>query len=443
VVRRSPRTLVAIAIGVALLVNACGYPPAPLPEPAAGSGRAFGQWSPAGIDTCPKDLHDRYAVIGQNGKRYPTWHPAQITNPATGQLCSFGHEHGRDPAESDLWSWIQEKQAYNGEVEHAGLAFGITTEALTEWSAAEAAVGRTAVGDRFEDHVGHKVEWQNDVALERSAIGGRVPIGVTCDWLTKIHQGTHSPDALTENLHELQYFVRCSDGTEIAAITFSAVGAPGQFVRSCDKTTIVTPGGPTTANSPTGGGVRFIPDRTCINRWFLVAQGQYSDVSRAIYEDWITANYLRTPDGDWLAYYDPHFAVFNPSRFNEPGAAGRIGRVVHACGETEANGDRARNGICDAATDHGANPPVPWNDPQAGFDGATRETYFNQTSIDNAGGATTWYTDPFGGNARTTPFPGSIRQYICSLDNRSRPTLESQAFGGDRSYAGPTVHAPN
>jgi len=33
---------------------------------------------------------------------------------------------------------------------------------------------------------------------------------MTCDSLLKFHQGTRSPDALTNNLHELVYNIRCT-----------------------------------------------------------------------------------------------------------------------------------------------------------------------------------------------------------------------------------------
>ena len=38
---------------------------------------------------------------------------------------------------------------------------------------------------------------------------------IRCDVLTKLHQGTHSKDAFTNNLHELAYHIRCTDGTEL------------------------------------------------------------------------------------------------------------------------------------------------------------------------------------------------------------------------------------
>ena len=45
---------------------------------------------------------------------------------------------------------------------------------------------------------------------------------IRCDVLTKLHQGTHSKDAFTNNLHELAYHIRCTDGTELQDRTHCA-----------------------------------------------------------------------------------------------------------------------------------------------------------------------------------------------------------------------------
>jgi len=103
---------------------------------------------------------------------------------------------------------------------------------------------------------------------------------------------------------------------------------------------------------------------------------------------------------------------------------------------------RARGGECDWGT-NGGSLVFPWDDPRSPFNGSHRETYFNQTTLNNAGGPTTWYTDPFGGNASRTPFTGSIAQRVASLTNTRPYPLESQAVGANRPYGGNGVHAPN
>ena len=108
----------------------------------ATPARAFSIWNPGAGESCTKEQHDAYAVVGPDGKLYPTWHPP--TGPGG---CSFGHEHGRDPRGSDLYD------------DAGGMPFGVANEAL--------AVSDPA-NPRDEDHVGHKVEWENDMDLQFS-----------------------------------------------------------------------------------------------------------------------------------------------------------------------------------------------------------------------------------------------------------------------------------
>jgi hypothetical protein len=157
----------------------------------------------------------------------------------------------------------------------------------------------------------------------------------------------------------------------------------------------------------------------------------------------VSGNYLRKADGTQLAYFDPHFAVFAPSRFFDGALSDLTGRSMAACYETNANGDHAAGGACAASTNNGQDLDVTWDDPRSTLNGLTREVYFNQTTITNAGGPTVWYTDPFGGHASPTPFPGSVRQVLAAIDNTRAFPLESQAFGSTRNYGGQGVHAPN
>lgn len=405
---------------------------------AGGFAHAYGLWSPGRYDTCPKRLHDSFVVRGPDGKLYPTWHPPRVRLP-DGRWCTFGHEHGRDPRGSRLYGWLVRELSRPGAPGgRRGIPFGVANEALDVFAA-----HAPGAPHRHEDHVGHKIEWQNDVPLERALPGGvRRRTGVRCDFLMKIHQGTHSADAFGNNLHELVYAVRCSDGTALIATLLSAFGAPNQFVRACDKRTVIAAG--TAFAQPASGGARLIPDASCVSRYLLVPAGRFSDFSRALYEDWLSANYLRTPQGRLLAYFDPHFAVFNPSRYASSDTPPQLLRSIATCWLTEAGDQRARGGACDAATRYGARTtPLPFDSPESPFDGTHREVYFNQTLVDNAGGPVHWWTDPFGGQARRQPFPGAIRQYLAPRSNRSWPTLESQAFGARRPYDAPGVHAPN
>jgi len=121
------------------------------PEMApSGVSRAFSAWEPGPLDTCSRQIHDNYAVVGADGKLYPTWHPP--VDEATG--CSFGHEHGRDPRGSDLFDNV------------GYIPFGYANEAA----------------DFFAPHPGFKIEWENDVPMK---VGpgdvGAALFSVSCD----------------------------------------------------------------------------------------------------------------------------------------------------------------------------------------------------------------------------------------------------------------------
>ena len=380
---------------------------------------AYGLWRPTAYDTCSPAVHDAYSVVGPDGKLYPTWHPP--VDPVTG--CTFGHEHGRDPRGSDLYASI------------GPVPFGVANVALDVWS---------PDAPRHEDHVGHKIEWENDVELTLATPGGLRT--VRCDVLTKLHQGTHSRDAFTNNLHELAYHVRCDGGVELHSTTLVAIGVPGEFIRACDGVA-VSAGAPTPANSPVGAGARYIPDARCAER-MLVADGTLSDEDAALRELWVAYQELVTPEGGTLAYFEPSFAVFGPSRFFAPDAANQLGRTVDLCYEALPDGRRARGGGCAAATSAAATAAarLAYDDPRSPFVGVRRAVSLGRTSLTNDGDQARWYTDPFGGNASHTPFPGSVRQFISPVVARlvgAGSNYRTPLFGAARDYGGQGVHAPN
>lgn len=386
----------------------------PAPKPTGESSVAMRAWVPAAGDDCSRDVHDRYTTVGPDGKRYPTWHPP--TDPSTG--CSFGHEHGRDPRGSDLFGRVGD------------IPFGYANEQLDVWD---------PNGRRHEDHVGHKVDWENDVEF-RSGGGLGAFFSITCDVLVKLHQGTHSKDAFTNNLHELVYHAACSDGTEMHITLMAAIGKPGEFVRSCDGTR-VTAGSATPLNSPAGGGQRKIPDRSCIERHFLVSGGQ-SNFSAALHESWEIMAAVKRADGHTLASVNPYFQVFLPSRYHDLAAPNHTGRPMADCYQAEANGDRADGSLCRDATGNGA-VVISWDDPRSPFNGVRRKVDINGNRVDNDAGPNVWYTDPFGRGGKTESFPGAVRQWIARHSNPPGVSFSGPAIGSDRNYAGAKTHAPN
>jgi hypothetical protein len=352
-----------------------------VPGPAAKPAKALGIWSPSRFDSCPTALHDRYATRGPGGKLYPGWHPPVVRNPATGRRCTFGHEHGRDPRGSDLYRWVARHLG-------GGIPFGAASEALDAYAAAN-----PGTATRHEDHVGHKIEWQNNVRLlRRTRTGARRPISVTCDFLTKLHQGSHSADAFTNNAHELIYAVRCDDGTRLLTTTFARVSLR----------------------------------------------------ARGLQETWTSANRLATPAGRRIASWNPAFAVLDPARYRDPTQPAGLARTIDICWAPSPPLSIVLRSACALATAHGTrSTPLPFDDPRSPFTGTHRETYFNQTTITNRKGPRRWYTDPFGRSASPKPFPGALCQLVSPTNNTHRPTLQSQPFGAERPYSRPSVHAPN
>jgi len=409
-----------LAFPAAMLLAACADDGGngPTPPVETGVSVAYNLWQPGPNDNCTAEIHNAYSVVGQDGKRYPTWHPP--VDPATG--CRFGHEHGRDPRGSDLYR-------LSGDI-----PFGYANEQLAIWDPS---------GIRNEDHVGHKVEWENDVPFNLGdGVAGSV-LAVKCDILVKLHQGTHSKDAFTNNLHELVYYIDCDGGLTLGMTIMTAIGTPGEMVESCDHDVHVNVGAPTPLNSPDGGGKRTIPDRSCIEQYFLVPPGQNSSFGTAIHESWQLSANLFTASGRWLAGVNPYFQVFYPSRFYDPSLPNLTGRIVDMCFTTEPNGDRADGWLCDDATQDGTLTSLAFDDPRSPFNGVRRQVDINGNRVNNADGPTVWYTDPFGDNGRTEPFPGSIRQIVARMDNSDFFDFEGPTLGGDRDYGGLGVHAPN
>ncbi len=389
------------------------------PIASNGVSHAVGIWEPGPMDTCTREIHDSYTTVGPDSKEYPTWHPP--TDPATG--CSFGHEHGRDPRGSNLYAEV------------GAIPFGYANEQLDSFDPAL---------QRHEDHVGHKIDWENDFELHYSGdVAGQILQGARCDALVKLHQGSHSRDAFTNNVHELVYHIRCDDGTDMSLSILAAIGTPGEFVSTCDRDIRIIAGSPTPLGSPSGGGKRIIPTRDCVEQHMLVPPGERSNFSAALRESWQLSQSIRTASGRTVASVNPYFNVMRPSRFYDPAQEGLVGRPVAVCYEETTSGERAEGSDCDESTANGSLPDVSWDDPRSVFDGSQRSVDINSNRINNADGPEIWYTDPFGKNARPEPFPGSVRQYIGAVDNVLAVNPSGPTFGNRRDYGGPSVHAPN
>lgn len=416
---RVRRTAPMCAAAAVALVWACAEsaPFAPLDPPVATGevSVAYARWTPGPFDTCSQAIHDSYSTVGPDGKLYPTWHPP--VDPATG--CTFGHEHGSDPRESAIYDQVGD------------IPLGLANEMLDIFNPGM---------PRHEDHVGHKIEIGNDVQMNFGGAADAV-FEARCHFLIKMHQGTHSKDAFTNNMHEIAYHARCTDGSGVSMTFMTNIGDAGEFVDTCTGNSIFV-GTPTPPNSPDGGGRRIIPTRECVESRILVAPGDRSNFG-GLRESWQVSESIRTVDNQRLVSINPYFNVREPSRFFDPAQPDIVGRPMDVCYELMGN-RAARGGACDEVTGEGTIQGIAHDDPRTAFKGAVRDFDINSFRISNAEGPEIWYTDPLGLNAQTTPFPGSIRQWIAKIDNnRGGADLHGPRIGKEKNHAAASVHPPN
>jgi hypothetical protein len=466
-------------------------------EPARAWSHAMSRWQPhPTFDTCTIEEHDSYRVLGPDGRWYPTWH-APLHQRGDGTECTFGHEHGRNPRNSLLWRQILEAFYYDAnqnatmdaaEEAVTGLPFGYANEQLDAWSK-----HAKAPMMRHEDHVGHKIDYVNgepDLATHRMSddpVGGawvgqlgdgvvKRDTGVRCFYLTKVHQGVSTPDAFTNNVHEVFYFASCwhPQRTELAQrlsiATLVAFGRPGGFTSfqplgqpdGCsmrrNQAQDFTFVGLNDVNThyPTGPGDREIIHRECVEAGFLVRGEQFSG---NFYEAWPAELRIegRRSDRPIVSGVNLLFDVEDASRYFYPEGLKQargytkelgtnLGRSMDLC--YEKLGERqARGGACGLVTESGRITDITWDDPRSAFRGVHRGHYFKPGILDNLGGSEIVYTDPFGRRASRKPFPGAIRQFVSArrLNYSSLIGVPIDPRVADRRHddGGRTVHAPN
>ena len=379
---------------------------------------------------CSREIHARYWTYGPDGKVYPTWHP-----PRDPSGCPFGHEHGDDPRTSDLFGSV------------GWPPFGYTSEVLMD--------SQPLASHRHEDHVGHKVLAVNNSAVIQGDDGTSFfpPSGATiatCDILLKFHQGTHSPDAFSNNNHELLLNQRCATpGGQVTEVRYSALialgraggfspsecpGFGGQFIN-------VQPAVPADSPSDTRSLGRLITEPGCIQ---AIRDGRtHYD---PLYPDPVPFT-VSDMDDFWFSdvqvtgaglnfHLAPLFYVVNPSRYYDPSLPSKMGRIVDLCYTSLAGGS-----FCGAAKQvtQQTGQRVAWDDPRSPFKGTLREFRPGTFTLTNTG-PTTIYTDSYGQNASTTPFAGSIAQYF------SGNSTSMYVRGAIKDYgatAADQIHAPN
>lgn len=429
-----------------------------LPPTGMVSAHTYGAWNPTSFDTCPKQLHDTYWSIGDDAKTYPTWHPPVGIDPATNQQCTFGHEHGLDPRTSPHF------------LTQGAPTFGRANEGL------QGGANVTSADYRLEDHVGFKVavfryqgSWQN-TANDANMATAQPMAGVWCDIMMQYHQGTHSPDAFSNHLHELKYDSKCSAATGVDAGKYPGnpvttdvhvralvpLGEGGKYTNNCTSQKVVTTAaipasGPhTNPGSGTVDGERNIP---CLKENWSNGDQRFNQTWGPKYlgdlrELWTYGLNIQSPHG--TIQVGPYVGVFNPARVVDP-ANNALVQSINQCYRT----DNFRN-HAPVCTDVKAVPgTVSWNDPRSPFNGTLRSFAPKATYIwNNAATSRVWYSDAYGRYPSYTTFAGSIRQEACqcqgmvegAMVNNNVPT--SLGAGGfealiieDNRATG--VHAPN
>ena len=66
----------------------------------------------------------------------------------------------------------------------------------------------------------------------------------------------------------------------------------------------------------------------------------------------------------------------------------------------------------------------------------------SRTSSTSAGAKVVW-TDPYGGNASATAFPGALCQLVSATDNTATSSTRVQVFNRNKDNNATGVHAPN
>lgn len=359
-------------------------------------------------NACTVAQHSAYSAIGPDGKRYPVWHP-----PVDPSGCFYFHEHGANPATSPLDSL-------------GPVLFGYVNE--------QAFLGPST--HRHEDHPGHKVFVANNAVFAPTAqalINAPLP-PLTCHVLTKFHQGTHSQDAFTNNLHEQVVRLRCDNGWGFDVQMLSANGKAGTMRQQCGTQVLIAAGPAVPGDSPTAPplhrtsmGDRFIPTDVCAER------------SRPdLFEVWKTQNLIRGPSGGIIVQWAFYYSVSDPSRYF---SASGLRRSVDQCYRVVGGVFQTTSNPCLALRNNGTGVPVTWDSEESPFKGTQRGVRLTGFNTNNANGPVVFYTDVLGINTSLVPFPGSVRQHVLHGNYPYPLGGTTNSVGGN--YNAPGVRAPN
>ena len=261
--------------------------------------RAYYRDYPRQAGECSMEVHDRYWVRDAAGVTHPTWHPP--VDAASG--CHFGHEHGDDPRTSPNYAF--------GE----GVPFGFTH-------------GTGVEVDRHEDHVGHKVVVQSGWGLvDGNPQNGSQPAsdairgtGVSCDWLSKLHQGSWSRDALANNTHEYFLNLRCTDGVQLRLKQLVTFGPPELVTNICGNPPVGQTdalSNPDRSSEAFPSGVAATSGTAVVNA--LDGKREFACINNLLWKErleelWKSDGVIELPAGGFIQY-SPYYVVLNPARY--------------------------------------------------------------------------------------------------------------------------------
>jgi hypothetical protein len=425
----------------------------------------MGQWKPATQDDCTPAFHDTFFVIGPDGKQYPTWHPPQKTDPATGKLCSFGHDHGLDPSKSPLWPDLQRQFGYdanlNGtlddnELAVSGVPFGLASEQLVNSNT-----------PRVEDHTAYKIAY---ATAPRTLISGGIAASfdVTCDLFAAYNQPTSTEDAFGSNMFSVIYAVNCNQGNsqdqypvKVIVSTMAVYGTPGNITLDTSNNQLTTGFTAVPATSPSGGAElgRIVPTSDRVFAGAFVPNGQTSTFA-PLSERWETQLRLRRSDNSEVATLNPAFVVTDTARYLDLGSS-QLGHSIDLCysglnasGQVVSDPAQAStivrqvrgSNLCTGIAPNGpftqTTARLAFDDPNSPFKDCERVASFGSDVIRNStGGPTIWYTDAFGGNASPTFFANSIKQFIAQRDTGA--VVVAAATAPLQACQSVLVHVPN
>ncbi len=464
-VPRAAAALAAVSMLTGSLVVSCdgdssSTPGSPTDRPAS---RAFGVWTPPaaqnGETICTKEQHDKYFVVGPDGKKYPTWHPPVLTDAAGNLVCAFGHEHGADPSQASAgyrgWDAVRRHFAYdangNGaiddtELTSAGIPFGYANEYATG-----------AGAQLVEKHEAYKILFVNQRSRQRT-FSNTVYNDVVCDQLVAFNQDTATSASFTNNVYSAIVAADCSAPAGAVAPAYRAnlivSGLVGYGVANAIADV-------TSTNATLG---RQIPTQQRVFNNILVTSGQTSDYVNGLRERWNGAFNLTRNDGTALAAINIGVGTTDPARFASAATGGIARNSIDVCytgldaagNEVSVSPVRvARGSTCESlpvggGPSTGSGPTVPVNSRvtatsrDSPFRGCQRSTWFGALTVRNNAGATVWYSDTNGGNASPAARSGALKQFVDVSDTGNSTLNDDTGLDFSANCApGLRVRAPN